>query len=189
MKKLGMLLVVFMLCIIILTGCVNNKKENDGKKDTSDDLTTNDEKSDDDEGPEGKTENITVSTDKETYDIGETVNISIKNNLNTSLKIRTPTYDVQKYNNTEWTLMRKSAYPCESSCVMGMILPNFTIDPNQTLEYQWDQKETWCIYSESSPCQSKTVTINATTGIYRIKCYIENNDTIYYVYSDEFTII
>jgi len=170
MKKIGAALFVFMLFIIMLTGCINDK-EPDAKEESEENI-----------------ENLTVSTDKVSYNLGETVNISIKNNLNTSLVIITPVYYVQKFNNTDWIFLRETAYPCESSCMMGMIAPNITINPNQTLKYQWDQKERWCVSSDSSPCYLKTETINATSGLYRLQCTLEDNENHNLFYSNNFTI-
>lgn len=174
------------ISIKLFDNSTRNNEESDDDDQTEEEPENNDDESED------ELENITVSTDKQTYNLGETVKIYIKNNLNITQILGNPEYSIQKYENDTWIhVMSKILYPCESSCVLGMVSPNISINPNQTLEYEWDQKVSWCVPSDSSPCQSKTETKDVTPGVYRIVCFREIESYMSYenFYSINFTII
>lgn len=177
MNKLMTTSVILILITIGLSGCVEDKNE-----EIPDDEKVIPNESEQEE----QSEVALIVTNKNEYNLNKTVNFSIKNNMNYSILLLLPYYAVEKLDNNSWVEMKRALYPCEEQCRMGKMASYLTIEPLEIIEYQWDQKETWCIQPWNC---STTISVSVKPGTYRIKCEIEDNGTEFVIYSNEFTIV
>jgi hypothetical protein len=166
-KQLTIICIIGMLLVVGISGCLENNKDGNSS------ITPSSEK-------------VTVTTNKIEYRQNETIKILIQNNMNYTVNLLIPFYAIEKNNGNTWIVMRKTLYPCEEQCVLGQIFPYLTIEPYGFVEYQWNQKETWC--SDQFGNCSPTISVSVTSGIYRVKCEITYNEIRSSVYSNEFII-
>jgi len=130
---------------------------------------------------------VTITTDKTEYGLGEVVAITIINNFDSKIMIAWPLYNIERLNidtnfigeNEIWDEIKRVTCPCNAKCKVGASI----ILARQELKYQWNQKEEWCSDFEE-------ISNSAISGIYRIKAQISNEDgsNKKIVYSNEFTI-
>ncbi|MEA3295974.1 MAG: hypothetical protein U9Q27_02450, partial [Patescibacteria group bacterium] len=134
-------------------------------------------------------EEVGITTDKMEYEIGETVEITIKSNTNKEIAICDPFYVIEKFDNGKWIEIKKILCPCGFRCTL---VPYFILQLHKPREYNWDQTETWC---DDSKKISEMISNQVPTGEYRVKSLLSdaksakiclvNSKTIY---SNEFTI-
>lgn len=128
---------------------------------------------------------VSITTDKTEYEQGEIVRITIRNNLDNEKWLHRPFYTIERSDNGNWIEMRRVLCPCGALCKP---IHHYILQPHGTIEFQWDQKETWCSDSKRI---SKTISKQVPFGKYRVKSEI--SDTNKYkskktIYSNEFTI-
>jgi len=111
---------------------------------------------------------VSLATDKIEYKEGENVNLIIKNNINKEIIICGPSYFVEKFDNGKWTEIKRRVCPCEFNCKLAAY---FILQLNETMEYNWDQMETWCTDHTRI---SKTVSKQVPVGKYRIKALMSH---------------
>lgn len=126
---------------------------------------------------------VVVATDKIEYEKGEIVNIEIKNNLDSEIRVGFPPYSIEKLDNGTWIEIKTVFCPCEALCKVGASI----IQSGGMLKYQWNQKESWCSVPERI---SETISNQVPVGIYRIRSIMEDSDKreAEVIYSPEFTI-
>ncbi|MEA1962886.1 MAG: hypothetical protein U9M94_01455 [Patescibacteria group bacterium] len=134
-------------------------------------------------------EEVVITTDKMEYEIGETVEITMKSNTNKEMAICDPFYVIEKFDNGKWIEIKKILCPCGFRCTL---VPYFILQSHKPREYSWYQTETWC---DDSKKISEMISDQVPTGEYRVKSLLSdaksakiclvNSKTIY---SNGFTI-
>lgn len=116
--------------------------------------------------------------DRQEYIQGAIVNISVTNNLDHDIQLNNPFYRVYRLeqggNGSEWMEVGRVLCPCGAMCKMAA---SITIEPGETVEYEWDQIEQWCADTSSS---TETFSEQVQPGQYKIMlsfdvcdCYLE----------------
>jgi len=116
--------------------------------------------------------------DKQEYIQGAIVNISVTNDLDHDIQLNNPFYRVYRLeqggNGSEWMEVGRVLCPCGAMCKMAA---SITIEPGETVEYEWDQIEQWCADTSSS---TETFSEQVQPGQYKIMlsfdvcdCYLE----------------
>ncbi len=82
-------------------------------------------------------EQLTITVDKEEYKEEDDVKVTVKNNIDSSLKYY---YDFYKSENNEWNKVNKLICPCGSRCTTT--LPS--INSLETLTINWDKEQDKC---------------------------------------------
>ena len=133
-------------------------------------------------------EEVSITTDKMEYEIGEEIKITIENNSNKEQKIGYPDYFIERFKNDNWVEVRQVQCPCGALC--DMVGYSF-IKPKNKLEFEWDQQESWCSSGSGDWSLSEEISNQVQSGKYRIKSIkvdLNNADDKQTIYSNEFTI-
>ena len=115
---------------------------------------------------------VIIRLDKKRYGQGRPVKIST---INIDIVNKTITYPIIERFDKNWTEIKRVLCPCNSKCNETHLL---SLNVDETKKYEWNGREEYCNGSE-------LVSKSAPVGRYRIKVYVNGNDTIY---SREFDI-
>jgi hypothetical protein len=136
-------------------------------------------------------DDVVISTDKSEYKEGETISITFKNNASTTRRTKasnTP-YSIEHVKNFIFNEdIRNSGNVTDETCAHGMPTApvSFRFESGQIKIFTWDQMERWCE-------NNKAKIERATSGIYRIRAEIEDNNSSgsnkKTIYSNKFKIL
>ena len=140
-------------------------------------------------------EEVTITTDKTEYELGESASVIIKNNFSEEIFISYPI--IERIINDNYIPLKGSVVWPGCGVTGGLIY--LTLEPSEAVKHQWDQKEKWC----STDFSDRNVYLKEVlSGKYRVKseiikrikseeedpCNVSGKPSGEFVYSNEFTI-
>ncbi len=128
---------------------------------------------------------VTITTDKTEYALGETVKIIAKNKMDKSMHMYTPLLGVERFDNNNWIPIKMVLGMCG---VTGGFVYD-TIEFQDTKEYEWYQEEKIC--NDPPIVASMPISNQVPAGKYRIKSVVmdlKDTNKKETIYSNEFMI-